>query len=1235
MPDIDFKTNMDKIASERKAMASDKSQNNAIAQFNKTLKNLNPNSIKDTFSSILNPLVKAANDQNNLLKSINDTQKNIEKNQNKLLKSIDDSQKNIEKNESKLLNSITKSITNSLTDMRSTLNDDLKALAKQNDTADAKKEEKKAQKRYENELLSSLKKIADNTASSNTTNTTQTNQNQQETIANIPSGDNLQKTIQNKMKGGGLIGGLITGLISGNWIPFTTALTGTIAKLAPLMIAGGALIASQWDKISKWFKNMWGKYGEKIKNGAIVGLKALSKGYWKLITSEMAIVRNLTLKAGVSFVKGLTKIIPFIGEALTGLRNSLVEKLTQFGVSLGKKAVSALGKTTIGQTIKTTGKTAITNISTKVLGKEALKEGGEELVKGAVKTGAKTLGKGAIKGIAKTVLSSAGLGFLISIPFAINRFKKGDVEGGLLELASAIPFVGIPVSIYLMFRDMFGGNKSKTTGKVVTKSINKTSTDIKSMGKSIEGFFKKIGGLITIPFKWYGKMWSSSFSFIKKMFKGFGKTMSSGFGKIRTALATPFIWFADMWHGLTDWVGNLFSKIMNNGFVKRIAGFFGVNVADTADISAQAGAVAYTMPKPPTTPIGGEIGDVPEVGVNMGGIGYGGQSNKTSTGGTTNGYGGQSNKTSTGGSKPESITAKPTTSSNIPPEPKTTPKTEPESSAEKQGEGEGLKPSIFDKIYALSQSYGAGLAKFGHLARTLGRIAYGAIKGYGFTDKGASGSINRLELQKDEIQGSIKSEPTQLYGVTSSTVKYDDSLLKWNTKDWGIRRVKPNYDPTSFKETSVRNNIKSLPKSIGIAGSINYTGIDEDLLHNFIGMANDYYKTTGRTVQINSGWRSLGYQKHLYETLKPGRAAFPGRSMHNWGWAIDMPSREANKMLDQVSIEGGGPILRKWGFWQPIRSSEAWHLEAVPGQFNRNKMLDAASEYLKIRYGENIATNTTEGKKLVDERFAEKSKGKIKDLTTNNGVVNLPRGVRDKLTKLATGYFDKTGKPLKVFSGLRSTQEQKDLWDKYKNDKIKRQYLSRPGYSLHERGMAVDVDKEAISSFSDSQLTSFGFWRPAPEKEPWHIEPLSTKSMRAKNSFIRKVDTPPNTKITTPNWAVPSTNWKLGKDKNESIAVNWRGEGGITEAEIGYNFGDIAYARTEDVEIKATDVSNAITETENNRISNPSLSSVKIVNKISLTDDTIEKLSEAMSFTIDTNMSNVSNRNTIPVNIRR
>ncbi len=100
--------------------------------------------------------------------------------------------------------------------------------------------------------------------------------------------------------------------------------------------------------------------------------------------------------------------------------------------------------------------------------------------------------------------------------------------------------------------------------------------------------------------------------------------------------------------------------------------------------------------------------------------------------------------------------------------------------------------------------------------------------------------------------------------------------------------------------------------------------LDPDTLSRFLRMAREYHDTTGNTIQVNSGYRSIEKQAQLH-AQDPVRNAPPGRSMHNYGYALDLQSTDAER------LEKAG-LLRKYGFWRAlmgpkVKNKEAWHIE--------------------------------------------------------------------------------------------------------------------------------------------------------------------------------------------------------------------------------------------------------------------------------------------------------------------
>lgn len=107
---------------------------------------------------------------------------------------------------------------------------------------------------------------------------------------------------------------------------------------------------------------------------------------------------------------------------------------------------------------------------------------------------------------------------------------------------------------------------------------------------------------------------------------------------------------------------------------------------------------------------------------------------------------------------------------------------------------------------------------------------------------------------------------------------------------------------------------------------VNMVGVNAAVYEQFYKMAVEYLTKTGRKIQVNSGYRDPVRQADLHDR-DPVRTAAPGRSMHEYGRALDIQSFDA----DQADRLG---LLSKYGFWRPmvgpkIKNAEPWHIEPV------------------------------------------------------------------------------------------------------------------------------------------------------------------------------------------------------------------------------------------------------------------------------------------------------------------
>lgn len=108
-------------------------------------------------------------------------------------------------------------------------------------------------------------------------------------------------------------------------------------------------------------------------------------------------------------------------------------------------------------------------------------------------------------------------------------------------------------------------------------------------------------------------------------------------------------------------------------------------------------------------------------------------------------------------------------------------------------------------------------------------------------------------------------------------------------------------------------------KIFSAGGNIDVDGLNPAMQKNMVSMAQEYYEKTGKKLQLNSAYRSPEKQAELYRRLPKGRAAPPGRSLHEYGFAFDTQSTQGEELAKMG-------LLSKYGFDRPIRG-EPWHIQ--------------------------------------------------------------------------------------------------------------------------------------------------------------------------------------------------------------------------------------------------------------------------------------------------------------------
>lgn len=201
-----------------------------------------------------------------------------------------------------------------------------------------------------------------------------------------------------------------------------------------------------------------------------------------------------------------------------------------------------------------------------------------------------------------------------------------------------------------------------------------------------------------------------------------------------------------------------------------------------------------------------------------------------------------------------------------------------------------------------------------------------------------------------------KSGAEQTDEATRAQADYSMQQRDKKTKaDLGVNNIGKNSDalkafasptgedgPRKDVTAALTKGAGGAPSSISMAGGAPLDGADgmqflklgkgvnvKDLhpgtLKLLLGMAQEYGSLTGKSIQINDGFRSMEQQAALH-SANPAKAAKPGLSLHQYGLAVDVNSADADA-LEKLGL------MKKYGFTRPV-GGEPWHME--PAGIQRN-----------------------------------------------------------------------------------------------------------------------------------------------------------------------------------------------------------------------------------------------------------------------------------------------------------
>ena len=259
-------------------------------------------------------------------------------------------------------------------------------------------------------------------------------------------------------------------------IELATFLTAGFLGNAAFEFLKDPAVRDAWKSITKFMIKQLGWIGKTI--GTFIGLFSF-KNLFKLLKASAKSALNLPKKI-FNFVKSLFKIPKKIGRLFKkiGIKiQKVAKKVKNLAKTIGgiiKKVTNFLkggvGKVLgFGKNLLKKGKNVVKSTGTIV--KNTAKNIGKTTGKNVAKTAAKTAGKGAGKSVLKKI-PFVGLG--LGAAFAVDRLRKGDWAGALMELgsgaASMIPGVGTAVSagidIALIAKDIGDAKKKQEGGEV-------------------------------------------------------------------------------------------------------------------------------------------------------------------------------------------------------------------------------------------------------------------------------------------------------------------------------------------------------------------------------------------------------------------------------------------------------------------------------------------------------------------------------------------------------------------------------------------------------------------------------------------------------------------------------------------------------------------------------------------------------------------------------------------------
>lgn len=206
--------------------------------------------------------------------------------------------------------------------------------------------------------------------------------------------------------------------------------------------------------------------------------------------------------------------------------------------------------------------------------------------------------------------------------------------------------------------------------------------------------------------------------------------------------------------------------------------------------------------------------------------------------------------------------------------------------------------------------------------------------------------------------------------------------------------------------------------------------------------------------------------------------------------------------LGSVSGVTSGVFSKMTGFFEEVWSRIK---KFVPNWLRRayNKAKDVISKpEASVKGGATAATSDPGGGDgVANANVVVASPSAADSVKPYNGKINsgsvrgvslagVNPNVQQSFLAMTTEFESLTGRKVQVNSGKRSTADQERLYRTMPGK------AARPGYSMHEFGLAIDANSAEVNQMTSLGLMQkYGFATPVPG-EPWHIEPVSIQKYK-------------------------------------------------------------------------------------------------------------------------------------------